>query len=170
LHLSRLLLFRPKLAYVLFWHATADGSLFLISNPGCRSFVALPRATNMSPLRGWICVGPSWWSKIQEFATANFHISTFSNFHIIPPFFASFKTATVPSALRLRSGTDLIFLSSVLSVRINPIAFLSMLPRTALFSSFPTRGIAPSSLNPGLLTFNPSGVGFAKVHHRGQEI
>ena len=42
------------------------------------------------------------------------------------------------------------------SVRKDPISFLKMLPRTALPSSFSTRGVAPSSLYPGLLTFNPS--------------
>src|SRR5665647_982009 len=83
LHLSKLLLFRPKLTYPLFWHATADGSLFIIPNPGCRSFVALPRATKMSPLCGCICVDSSWWSGNLELCKcqfSHFHISQFSNY------------------------------------------------------------------------------------------
>ena len=38
---------RPNKSHCFSQHATADGSFFIISNPGCRSFVALPRATNM---------------------------------------------------------------------------------------------------------------------------
>jgi len=39
--------FRPKRSNIIFLPATADGTSFIIPNPGCRSFVALPRAINM---------------------------------------------------------------------------------------------------------------------------
>ena len=51
--------FRPPFGFAqgpgsIFQHATADGELPAFIYPGCRSFVALPRATNIFPLRGRI--------------------------------------------------------------------------------------------------------------------
>ena len=56
------------------------------------------------------------------------------------------------------------------SVRNNLFCFIFFLPRTVHSSSFTTRGVAPSSLYPGLLTCNPSGVGSEKYQHCGREI
>jgi len=48
--------------------------------------------------------------------------------------------------------------------------FFNIFSRTIVFWLSSTRGIAPSSLNPGLLTFNPCGVGFDGDQHCGLEI
>ena len=46
----------------------------------------------------------------------------------------------------------------VFSVRYHPMSIFNIPTRTEVISYSLTRGIAPSSLNPGLLTFNPCGV------------
>jgi len=54
------------------------------------------------------------------------------------------------------------------SVRSRPIALLKILARTVFNQHSQTRGVAPSSLYPGLPIFFPFGEGFEPVHHRGQ--
>jgi len=72
--------------------------------------------------------------------------------------FEMFKMFDPSTTLRDRSHL-LIFRQSLFPSEINLPAFFCKLPRTALYSSFPTRGAAPSSLYPGLQICRPEPAG-----------
>jgi len=50
------------------------------------------------------------------------------------------------------------------------VAIMNIRTRTVVSRYSQTRGIAPSSLNPGLLIYIPSGEGFEQIQYRGQRI